>query len=267
MHRYLVNQLPVWAFDLLIIFCVILFSAIVYFGVRRFFPKLQTETLSSAFAVLGTSYAFLLGFTISILWQNYSGAMKATTSEATFFNQIINDLPSLAPVDQIKIITGMQNYIEVMKTQEWPAMRIGEVTNVGWTALNRLYAIMYSITPSGAEDKLAYHDILATLNKIEFTRVDRLVSIDPLLNLGLRWIILLGAAFIVYSVSVNETKNKTNNLLTILIVCTLVSCNLGLVFLLNYPFSGQMGIKGERLLIDTPIRLENRLERIKDLKE
>lgn len=257
MHRELVNLLPLWGFDLFMIICVTLFATFIYFSARQFFPRLLTDSLSSAFTVLGTSYGFILGFTISILWHNYSGALKVTVNEATDFNIIINNLIALAPDAQLKIIDGIQNYIDVMKNHEWPEMQAGNITNAGWSALNHLYSIMYSIKPDGTLEKMAYSDILGILDRIEVARVSRLVSVDPLLNLGLRWVIIFGAAFIIYSVSVHDTKNKVNNLMTIILVCTLVSFNLGLVFLLNYPFSGSLAITGERLLVDTPIRLQH----------
>ena len=189
MHRDLVNSLPLWGFYLLMIICVTLFVTFIYFSVRKFAPRLLTDSLSPAFTVLGTSYGFILGFTISILWHNYSGAMRVTVSEATDFNIIINNLVALAPEAQIKIIDGIQNYIDVMKNQEWAEMQAGNVTNAGWSALNHLYSIMYSISPLVLE--MAYSDILGILDRIEAARVSRLVSVDPLLDLGLGGLLYL----------------------------------------------------------------------------
>jgi hypothetical protein len=138
MHIAMLNLFPTW---MLIGFLMIAFSlsaTFFFITIRRYYPKLLSETMSPAFGVMGTSYGFLLGFTIAILWQNYTASSNVTAAEAANFNLIINDLQLLAPEAQLKLIAGIKSYINIIRDVEWSAMKRGESASNAWAALNSL---------------------------------------------------------------------------------------------------------------------------------
>lgn len=266
-HRSLLNFLPSWEFTLFLFSVLLVASLVFYIIARKVFPKLLTETMSPAFGVMGTSFGFILGFSIAILWQNYTAATKSTIDEGTSFNVLINNISALKPEDQLKMIGGIETYIDILKTKEWPAMSQGTFAPEAWSAFNNLYAIMRSITPTDLIEMNAYSDMARQLDSIGASRTSRLQEMNPMLDLGIRLVIILGAFFIIYSVAVNDTKNKLNHIISMVVVCFLLAFNVGVAFILAYPFSGTIGIKGTILLEDVPIRLEHRKARLKNAAE
>jgi hypothetical protein len=255
-------MLSTWQFIGMVFTILLCSSLLIYFLARRIFPKLLTDTMSPAFGVMGTSFGFILGFTIAILWQNYTAGMKYVQDEGTSFNILINNLSPLDPKDQLKLVEGVDDYISVLKKREWPAMSRGTYSPEAWTAYNRLYAIMRSIKPSSHTATSAYSDIYRQLDAIGVSRTARLETMNPMIDVGIRLVIVLGAFFIIYSVAVNDTKNQLNHFVSMIVVCFLLAFNVGISFILAYPYSGTLKIQGKSLLEDIPVRLAHRKERL-----
>jgi len=253
-HRSLVNFLPFTGLVILLFFVFLGISLASYIIVKRYFPKLLTDTMPPTFAVISGAFAFLLGFTISLLWQNYTNANKLTLDEAVSFYVMIDSLLALDLVAQGKMILGLQNYLTVLKELEWPAMHLGRAIPDGWNAHHQLYEIMRSIKPT-AEQASAYGNIFRLLDNIAVTRMARLQTVDPILGIGLHFVILAGAFFVLFSVAINRTGEIVSHYLSICIVCILLAFNIGLAVYLTYPFSGDIGIQGKALLEGIPSRL------------
>lgn len=265
MHRYLVNMLPAWLFILLM---MVFFStaAILFFVVvRRRFPKLLTEQMSPAFTVMGTSYGFLLGFVIAILWQNYTAATNIVATEASNINLLINNMQLFPPDVQLKLIKGLKVYLGILKGQEWDAMKWGEPAHETWRTINDLYKTLITIKPEGTLQTNAYGSILRHLDSISENRATRIHMLHTIIPVGVRVLLVAGALFIVFSVTVNDTKNKLNHFITVMMVCFLLAFNLGLAFLLAFPYSGDIGVSGEMLNQVIPERLNNMEEKLKGM--
>lgn len=263
MHRALVNMLPSWVFIALLMAFFALAATVFFFVVRRYFPKLLTEQMSPAFTVMGMSYGFLLGFVIAILWQNYTAATNIVATEASNINILINNMQLLPPDAQLKIIKGLNVYLDILKDKEWGTMRWGEPAHETWRTINDLYKDLLSIKPEGALQTNAYETILKQLDRISENRATRINMLHTIIPVGVRLLILIGALFIVFSVTVNDTKNKLNHFITVIMVCFLLSFNIGLAFLLAFPYSGDIGVNGDMLTKVIPERLSHFEAKIK----
>ncbi len=227
-----------------------------FFVVRRFFPKFLTTEMSPAFGVMGTSYGFLLGFSIAILWQNYTAATNVTAAEAANFSLIINDVQLLKPDDQLKLIKGLKDYITIVKNEEWEAMKWGESAPMAWKSIHDVTDSMRSIQPESPLEKLAYDSIYKEIGNVVENRSKRIQAIETILPFGVKVLLIIGAIFIVYSISVNDTKNKINHIMSILMVSFLLAFNLTLAFVLAYPFAGENRVPGKGLIDVIPVRLK-----------
>ncbi len=265
MHRALVNMLPSWMFIALLMAFFLLSATIFFFAVRRYFPKLLTEQMSPAFTVMGTSYGFLLGFVIAILWQNYTAATNIVATEASNINLLINNLQLFPPDVQLKLIKVIRVYIDILKDHEWEAMRWGEPAHETWRTINDLYKTLLTIKPEGTLENQAYGSILRHLDSISENRATRIHMLHTIIPVGVRVLLLAGALFIVFSVTVNDTKNKLNHFITVMMVCFLLAFNLGLAFLLAFPYSGDIGVSGEMLNKVIPERLNNMEAKLKGM--
>lgn len=253
---YLLNSYPSWVFLMFILSGLAFIALTSFFLVRRFFPKLLTDEMSPAFGVMGTSYGFLLGFSIAILWQNYTAATNVTAAEAANFSLIINDIQLLKPDDQLKLIKGLKDYITIVKNEEWEAMKWGESAPMAWKSIHDITDSMRTIQPETPLEKLAYDSIYNQLGKVVENRSKRIQAIETILPFGVKILLIIGAIFIVYSVSVNNTKNKLNHLMSILMVSFLLAFNLTLAFVLAYPFAGENRVTGKGLIDIIPVRIK-----------
>ncbi len=254
-HRTLINTLPSWGVIgiLFVFFAAVAFLS--YFIVRRFYPKLITDSMSPAFSVIATAVAFLLGFTIALLWQNYTNAIKLTLDEAVNFYVMLDYVKTLNPIEQSKLISVIQNYTSVLNAKEWPAMRLGLSSSEGWNAFNQIFSTLQDMK-SNASDAGTLEKIMRFFDTIAATRLGRMQTVDPVLNIGLLTVILLGVGFIIFSVAVNEPKNVHHHFISMFVVCLLISINIGLALLLTYPFSGPYSVEGKALLQGIPDKLK-----------
>jgi hypothetical protein len=114
---------------------------------------------------------------------------------------------------------------------------------------------MRTIHPVSALDNITYADIYARIGDIAKNRSSRTQYIQTILPVGIRVLLILGAIFIVFSLAVHDPKRRLNHFITVIMVCFLLSFNLGIAFLLAYPFSSDVGIKGDVLTRVVPDRL------------
>lgn len=264
---YLLNTYPAWVLLLFIMTGLSVISLLSFFLVRRFFPKLLTSEMSPAFGVMGTSYGFLLGFSIAILWQNYTAATNVTAAEAANFSLIINDVQLLNQDDQLKLLKGLKEYITLVKNEEWEAMKWGESAPMAWKSIHDVTDSMRSIHPESPLEKLAYESIYKELGNVVENRSKRIQAIETILPFGVKILLIIGAIFIVYSVSVNDTRNKLNHLMSILMVSFLLAFNLTLAFVLAYPFAGENRVPGKGLIDIIPVRIKLIEKIIKEKKQ
>lgn len=258
-HRTLVNTLPTWGVVGVLFLFFMTVAFVSYFAIRRFYPKLLSDRMSPSFGVIGGAVAFLLGFTISRLWQNYSTALQLTLNEASNFYTMLSNIKKLNPIEQQQLNTAIQNYLTILRDKEWPSMRLGVNTSEGWNAFNKIYDVIGSFTTNGNYSGLT-ESISKVLDNIAIIRLARMETIDPLLNIELILIIILGACYIVFTVANTSADNMHNHFFSIIVACFLVSINMTLVLMLTYPFSGDYAVKGKALLFGMPGKLKQ-LER------
>jgi hypothetical protein len=208
-----------------------------------------------SFNVIGTAVGFLLGFTIALLWQNYSNALRLSLEEASTFYLILDSIEVLSPQTQGKFIPAVQNYLTILTDTEWPAMRLGLGTSEAWDAFHNIIQVMRGITPS-PDEASAYASIMKYLDTVAINRLARLQTVDPILSIELFSVIIAGACFIVFSVAAHNPPNQHHHVITIGAVCLLLAFNIGLALVLTYPFSGSYGIKAKALLEGIPARLK-----------
>jgi hypothetical protein len=256
MHRAMVNWLPSWMVIVVIMVGLTALAFMFYYSLRRYLPKHVVETESPGFGVMGASYGFLLGFTISILWQNYVYAVGVTLSEASALNNIVTNILALAPADQTKLIAAVQNYLTILKDVEWAEMCYGRSAPEAWAALYNISDVMSTVTPTGTFAKNSYKGIVYLLDEVAKNRAMRINAIQTILPVGIRGLLIAGAIYIVFAVTERQSKSKVSHVIAMLAVCFLLAFNIGLAFILAYPFSSDVGISGKVLIDDIPARIK-----------
>lgn len=246
MQRTLINILPPSLLFLTLIITMSSVAALIFFVTKRFFPsiaeKKSSQFLSLLIGLISGNYAFILGFVIVSLWQNYQHTKLIVVTESNHLALMTFDTFALPPVIQNKLLDGIGHYIHHLIDYEWPAMRWGEPSPLTDTLIHNFFTTLASFTPQTEIEKSFYHDFLQNLNGALESRRLRLNSVDNQLIAPLLFILIFGIFLNVFLISLFDSKNKHIHIFTIITASSILSFNVGLALLLNFPFSGRMAV-------------------------
>lgn len=254
MSRELLNYLPSWLY--IAIFCVGLtvISITAYFLLRRYCKHIvdsyNNPYLTTLIGIISANYAFLLGFVIVTLWQANSQAHKETSKESYELRSIMNNSTGLKPIKE-EIRQAVGNYTRAVVNDEWPLMRLGKASPKIHHVRQVLFELLASYSPKNKQEEIFLSTIVTKLNVVISKRAARLEFTRSTLSNHLRFILILGAIFLVTLIALLESKNKHVHLLSMTVGSVLIGFNLGLAFCLEYPFSGDMAVKPDAFKIES----------------
>jgi Protein of unknown function (DUF4239) len=238
--------------DLLIPLAIILGAALIGLGAimikHRLFPPEPdaepNEGVGEYIAMMvGVLYALVLGIVLVSVWETRDNAESSVQSEASSLNQIAvlaQDIP--APNGAI-IQADVRNYATVVTTQEWPEMAAQQpLGNAGWQALTKLTAAIEAYQPTTAEQQNLSAEAMSQLSGVYDARHTRAAvdtdGLSPVLWIGL----VLGGALTIGFVFCFGVQRRGNHLVMVMGLAGLIGFLVLMVFELNHPFSGAMGI-------------------------
>lgn len=248
MGRTLINMFDAWQIFLLVTFMAVSYTIAVRYIFKHFFPAYvlkKRDNISIYISVLITGEAILIAFTIIVLWQTYTTTAQYVSQEASELAKIIIDSHSFPPKQQNVIVTGVKNYIKLVREEEWRFMRVGERSVKTQQVFEDLYFLLSSISFNNEIEKMYYHEILTNLNRLLEARRFRLERVESNIPAILLSVIVISSLSLVGLLAIlKETKNTVSNGLVYLIACIL-ALYLSLILLLDYPFSGEIAVSSK----------------------
>jgi len=196
-------------------------------------------------SVVGTLYAVILAFVVSIVWQEYDGSSArcySETANAATAWQIALGLPE--PVGG-RTRAEIVEYARIMINEEWPAMRSGKASSSGEQTVTNLLHQLAIFRPTNAGEATLQSQVLQSLEAVHDLRHERLADNATGLS-AFQWtILLLGASLVVgFCFLFGLTNQSIHNLMTSAVAC-LIAAAFVLIFELDYPFHGDLGISPE----------------------
>ncbi len=254
MSRELLNYLPSWLYIALFCGGLTVISITVYFVLRRYFKHIidsyNNPYLTTLISIISANYAFLLGFVIVTLWQANSQAHKETSKESYELRSIMNNSTGIKPIKE-EIRQAVGNYARAIVYDEWPLMRVGKASPKIHHVRQVLFELLSSYTPRNKQEEIFLATIVSKLNMLISKRAARLEFTKSSLSNHLRFILILGAIFLVTLIAILENRNKEVHLFSMTVVSIVIGFNLGLAFCLEYPFSGDMAVKTDAFKIES----------------
>lgn len=244
MQRYLINYLSAGEFILLLVIIVVSMSLIILHIIRKHFSFLisykNNGYLSFFLASITANFGIVLGFIIVTLWQELDKVELIVMQESEQLSLLLYNALAF-PVDiQTKITHGMDQYIQVLIFDEWPLMRWGKASEKAVPALTNLFHITQSYSPETNVETIFYKQFVISLNNIVEYRRKRLEYLDSSLVNVLRFMLFLGIFIIILLISLIKSHSHRLQVLAVILVSTVLSFNLGLALLLDYPLSGSI---------------------------
>jgi hypothetical protein len=215
------------------------------------------------YAVLGVSYAVLLGLVLIAVWEKWDAADTITADEANELAGLFYWAHALPQPEGRHIQELVRSYDRVVVEEEWPLMAQGRSSPKAWDTLDELRgAILGLQPPKGAKhmgyDQMRYSEMLEQLHDLGNARRERLLAAEQGLPPILWVVLILGGVITVGFTYLFGLENTLVHLIMVAALALIVSMSLFTVAALDYPFKGDIRIH--------PSAYENDLERFRESK-
>jgi hypothetical protein len=155
--------------------------------VQRLVPtdrrKQHNDVAGFIYAVLGVSYAVLLGLGLIAVWEKWDAADTLTADEANELAGIFYWAHALPQPEGRHVQELVRSYDRVVVEEEWPLMAQGSSSPKAWDTLDELRATILGLQrPKGAQqtgyDQMRYEEILVQLHELGNARRERLLAAE-----------------------------------------------------------------------------------------
>jgi len=230
--------------------------------VQRLVPterrKQHNDVAGFIYAVLGVSYAVLLGLMLIAVWEQWNAAQDVASDEANELAGIFWFAHALPQPEGRHIQQLARSYAEVVLEEEWPLMAQGRSSPKAWATLDELRSTILGLDPPTSAQQVRYNQVLEQLHGLGDARRERLLAANEGLATIL-WVVLIGGALITigftYLFGLEDTLVHT---LMVAALAMILSMSLFTVAALDYPFKGDVRIH--------PAAFEQVLERFQESK-
>src|SRR4051794_6178635 len=195
--------------------------------VQRLVPterrKQHNDVAGFIYAVLGVSYAVLLGLMLIAVWEKWDAADTLTVDEANELAGIFYWAHALPQPEGRHVQELVRSYDRVVIEEEWPLMAQGGSSPKAWDALDELRATILGLQPPKGEkrtgyDQMRYEEMLVQRQDLGNPRREGLLAAEQGLPPSLWVVLILGG---VLTVAFSCLFRLLNSLVPLLMVGSL----------------------------------------------
>jgi hypothetical protein len=220
--------------------------------------KQHNDVAGFIYAVLGVSYAVLLGLMLIAVWEQWNAAQDVASDEANELAGIFWFAHALPQPEGRHIQELARSYAQVVVEEEWPLMEQGRSSPKAWATLDELRGTILGLDPPTGAQQVRYNQVLEQLHALGDARRERLLAasegLPPIL-----WVVLIGGGVITIAFTyLFGLENTVIHTLMVAALAMILSLSLFTVAALDYPFKGDVRIH--------PAAFEQVLERFQESK-
>jgi len=210
------------------------------------------------YAVLGVSYAVLLGLMLIAVWEQWEAAEATATGEANEVAEIFWFAHRLPQPEGRHIQVLARSYAQVVVEEEWPSMGQGKASPKAWETLDQMRGTIEGLNPTAGAQLSSYNQVLEQLHGLDDARRERLLAAEEGMPTILWVVLILGGAITVGFIYLFGLENTLVHTLMVAALAMIFSLTLFTVAALDYPFKGDIRIH--------PTAFEQVLERFHESK-
>jgi hypothetical protein len=196
-------------------------------------------------AVVGTLYAVVLGFVTVIVWQQYDSTKEQLALEAAALTDTWHASVGFPIPVRSHIRHDMMAYAETMIRDEWPMMREGHFSTRGDELIMDAIQTSGTFVPRDGAQTNAQATTLHLLTELHDARLRRLATNEG----GITWfewaILVVGAIVVLTFCYLFGLRNRRMHLIMTGGVAVLIASMFVMIFELQYPFRGDLGIRSD----------------------
>jgi hypothetical protein len=232
----------------IIIVCIASALAFLFLIQRVWIPskrRAHNDAIGPNVSVIGTTYAVLIAFMLSGVWNEMQAASLNTEQEANSLVNIFRFAEQLPAESRIEIQKLARNYAQVMITKEWDAMTNESSSPEGHAITRDLWRAMASVQPRNiTEQQVMGHSLSELTTMTEHRRIRLLQSrerLPPLL-----WAVLIvGGIVTVGSTCLFGIEDFKLHIVQVFEISFLMSLMLVAIAAIDRPFQGQVHVPSD----------------------
>ena len=199
------------------------------------------------YAVLGVTYAVLLGLMVVAVWEQWEVAKATADDEASSLAEIFWIADRLPEADGYHIQELCRAYAREVVNVEWPLMEQEKSSPRAWDLLDELRASLQDFDPSTPGEQVLYEQSLERMRDLADDRRDRLLEAEQGLPIILWVVLITGAIIVVGFTYLFGLESTVIHLLMVGSLAMVIALVLFTVSALNYPFRGDITIEPEAM--------------------
>jgi hypothetical protein len=132
--------------------------------------KQHNDVAGFIYAVLGVSYAVLLGLMLIAVWEHWNSAQDVASDEADELAGIFYFAHALPQPEGRHIQELARSYDQVVVEEEWPLMAQGSSSPKAWATLDELRGTILGLDPTTGAQLARYNQVLEQLHGLADAR-------------------------------------------------------------------------------------------------
>jgi Protein of unknown function (DUF4239) len=219
--------------------------------VQRLVPislrRQHNDVAGFIYAVLGVTYAVLLGLMVVAVWEQWEAAKHTADEEASSLAEIFWISDRLPQSDGRRVQELARSYARVVVDDEWALMEQQESSPRAWDLLDDLRARLQDFQPSNPQEQVVYEQSLERMRDLADARRDRLLEAEQGLPLILWVVLITGGIIVIGFMYLFGMESTVVHLLMVASLALVIALVLFTVASLNYPFRGDIRINPEAM--------------------
>jgi hypothetical protein len=230
---------------LIIIACVAAATLFLFLVTRSSAAHARKESndfTGAVVAVIGTTYAVILAFTLAGVWTMFQQAQANEEQEA---NALVNvyriasqlDDPNAKAIQQICV-----SYVDNALQREWPAMEREQMPSEGSEMINQLWTLAGQAQAHAKPDAIAAYQLMEELRGLTQYRRIRAMQVREALPAILWAVLIAGGIITVISACFFGVPNFRFHLLQVLMLSFLIALVLVAIADIDQPYQGAVRV-------------------------
>ncbi len=207
--------------------------------------KESNDFTGAVVAVIGTTYAVILAFTLAGVWAMFQQAQANEEQEANALVNVFRIASQLQDPNAKAIEELCVRYADNAVDREWPAMEKEQMPPEGGEMINQFWRLAGQAQAHAQPDAIAAYQLMEELRGLtQYRRIRVMQSRESLP--GIIWAVLLAGGIItVVSACFFGVPNFRFHLLQVLVLSFLISLVLVAIADIDRPYQGMVRVEPE----------------------
>ena len=231
-----------------IIICIGVALVFLFIIHRYWMPPTRSahnDAIGPNVSVMGTTYAVLIAFMLSGVWNEMQTASLNAEQEANSLVNIYRFADELPQESRTVIQKITHQYADVMITEDWPAMMHGSSSQTVHVLMQDLWHAMGSVRPQTAIEQQALDHSLTELTSMTEHHRIRLLQSRQRLPALLWAVLIVGGIVTVGSTCLFGIADFKLHIVQVFEISFLISLMLVAIAAIDRPFQGQVHVSSD----------------------